>query len=241
MQERTKPTAPNTRQRILDAATRVFAQQGLEGATTREIAAVAKVNEVTLFRHFLNKEGLLEAVLQGTFEQQERAAIAAVPSGEEDGAGRVLPSLRECLSAFAQRYEELLRRNILLLRTLLGEIHRHREHEARMLRCIFAPLKADFVASIEQARELGAVRPEVEPMVAADLFSSAIFVNVLRRTLHSEPEYTTEHYLKSVADPMADRIDSRIVCLVVSERRLADCFALTGGHDDARQQHPRRG
>ena len=45
-----KPAVPaGTRQRLLDAAARVFARSGLEGATTREIAREAKVNEVTLF------------------------------------------------------------------------------------------------------------------------------------------------------------------------------------------------
>ncbi len=39
-----------TEQRILDAAMRVFGRDGVSGATTREIARVARVNEVTLFR-----------------------------------------------------------------------------------------------------------------------------------------------------------------------------------------------
>ena len=196
----TKPTTSNTRQRILDAAARTFAQQGLEGATTREIAAMAQVNEVTLFRHFVNKEGLLEAVLQSTFEQQEKAAQEKSPATAQEAAGQVPPGIREGLVDFARRYEELLRRNILLLRTLLGEIHRHREHEARMLRCIFAPLKAELLETIKQARALGAVRPDVDPTVAADLFASAIFVAVLRRSLHSEPEYTAEHFLTSTIE-----------------------------------------
>lgn len=49
-----------SRDRILDAARRVFAQFGSVGATTRRIAEEAGVNEVTLFRHFGSKETLLE-------------------------------------------------------------------------------------------------------------------------------------------------------------------------------------
>lgn len=48
-----------TRARLIKAATKVFATAGLTGATTREIARVAAVNEVTLFRHFQSKEQLL--------------------------------------------------------------------------------------------------------------------------------------------------------------------------------------
>ena len=52
-----------TKKRILVAAELVFSRDGLQGATTREIARQAGVNEVTLFRHFLTREELLRATL----------------------------------------------------------------------------------------------------------------------------------------------------------------------------------
>lgn len=53
-----------SRERILEAAARVYAKHGFRGATTRLIAAEAGVNEVTLFRTFGSKGALLEAVLE---------------------------------------------------------------------------------------------------------------------------------------------------------------------------------
>lgn len=53
-----------TRERILTAAREVIARKGKRGATTREIADVAGVNEATLFRHFGTKEALIIAVAQ---------------------------------------------------------------------------------------------------------------------------------------------------------------------------------
>jgi AcrR family transcriptional regulator len=53
-----------TRERILTAAREVIARKGKRGATTREIADVAGVNEATLFRHFGTKEALIVAVVQ---------------------------------------------------------------------------------------------------------------------------------------------------------------------------------
>lgn len=54
----------DTRERIIQAARHVIAQKGKRGATTREIADVAVVNEATLFRHFGSKEALLQATAQ---------------------------------------------------------------------------------------------------------------------------------------------------------------------------------
>jgi len=60
-----KPASPEeTRERILTAAREVIAHKGKRGATTREIADVAGVNEATIFRHFGTKEALIVAVAQ---------------------------------------------------------------------------------------------------------------------------------------------------------------------------------
>lgn len=53
----------STRERIIDAALKVFGERGYSGATTREIADVAGVNEVTLFRQFDSKLNLYAAVV----------------------------------------------------------------------------------------------------------------------------------------------------------------------------------
>lgn len=60
----TAKSPEETRERILTAAREVIARKGKRGATTREIADVAGVNEATLFRHFGTKEALIIAVAQ---------------------------------------------------------------------------------------------------------------------------------------------------------------------------------
>src|SRR5437764_3501044 len=58
------PVPMDIRDRILDAAKRVYAQHGFRGATTRLIAIEAGVNEVSLFRTFGSKAALFEAMMQ---------------------------------------------------------------------------------------------------------------------------------------------------------------------------------
>lgn len=53
-----------TRQRLISAALELFASQGVTETTTKQIAESAAVNEVTLFRQFGNKHGLLLAVIE---------------------------------------------------------------------------------------------------------------------------------------------------------------------------------
>jgi len=58
-------TSPeDTRQRMISAALQLFGQVGYAEATTRRIAKAAGVNEVTLFRHFGSKKGLLLACVE---------------------------------------------------------------------------------------------------------------------------------------------------------------------------------
>jgi len=67
------PTAPDalprltkgerTAQRILDAAEDLFARQGYEGTSLRQIAEQARIREPGLYNHFAGKQALYEAVL----------------------------------------------------------------------------------------------------------------------------------------------------------------------------------
>lgn len=74
--------AEERRKKLLAAARQVFAQTGLEGARTRELAQAAGVNQATLFEHFKSKEALyneaivepVKASLSMAFEQAETFA-----------------------------------------------------------------------------------------------------------------------------------------------------------------------
>ena len=54
----------STKDRILTAAYKVFSKSGYSGATTLAISKEAEVNEVTLFRHFGNKQKLFAETIK---------------------------------------------------------------------------------------------------------------------------------------------------------------------------------
>lgn len=56
-------TTKGTAERIIDAALQLISEKGYTAATTKAIAELAGVNEVTIFRHFGNKQGILKAIV----------------------------------------------------------------------------------------------------------------------------------------------------------------------------------
>ena len=59
----------NKKEKILSSALELFANYGYNGVSTNKIAKEAGVSEGLIFRHFKNKEGLLNDILQLAFEK----------------------------------------------------------------------------------------------------------------------------------------------------------------------------
>ena len=69
-----------TGQAILRAAAELFAERGYAGTTTRALAERAGVNEVTIFRRFKNKQGVLAALAAAVNDASAGQAVAAARS-----------------------------------------------------------------------------------------------------------------------------------------------------------------
>jgi len=72
---------------ILEAAERIFGDEGLEGARTEAIAAAAGVNKALLYYYFRSKDGLYRAVLEGYLADFNRQALEVLSS---EGSARSL-------------------------------------------------------------------------------------------------------------------------------------------------------
>ena len=69
-----------TRERILKAAERLFAERGYDGTSIRTIVAKAKVNQAAINYHFDGKDGLYREVLRAAFRALTEDQLA---HGEE--------------------------------------------------------------------------------------------------------------------------------------------------------------
>src|ERR1700693_329967 len=72
---RRKVENPQTARRILAAAEEHFADQGMAGARTEEIAAAAHANKAMLYYYFGNKRRLHRAVIENLLRQVRNAAF----------------------------------------------------------------------------------------------------------------------------------------------------------------------
>jgi AcrR family transcriptional regulator len=109
------PTPRNpTRQRLIDAALELFAHQGVTDTTTKQISELAEVNEVTLFRQFGNKHGLLLAVI-------EEAAVFTHIGQTLIHQANQTSSLDEALKEYANASLQALERVPEMVRSVVGE------------------------------------------------------------------------------------------------------------------------
>ncbi len=71
------------KEKILDAAVTIFAQNGFEGARTRDIAALAKINISTLHYHFKSKDNIYGRVIKKIHEQSNKYMMPVMIAKKE--------------------------------------------------------------------------------------------------------------------------------------------------------------
>ena len=177
--------AARNRERIVAAATEVFAERGLE-ASTAEIAARAGVGEATLFRRFPTKDDLITAIIGVQFE--ESAALAESCLEDEDpwrGVERFLYEMAE-RAARDHGVSDAVKERCMASAALAGERRRIIDLTGRLVRrAQKADVLRDDIAGQDLMFLMGAVASLSElpfPGLRADLWKRylGIFLDGLR-------------------------------------------------------------
>lgn len=149
--QRLKPEV--RREKLLEAATEVFAERGYEGARVEQIADVAQVSPGLLYRHFEGKQELYEELLLLANRQLlEHLAQAAAPNLPTDQ--RVLRGL-DAFFGFVEGHRNLWR--LIMKDVVEPEIAAIREDVVRRSVSLVATLAAqeqDFGGTQPHEREL---------------------------------------------------------------------------------------
>ena len=105
-------TTEGTEERIFEAARKVFARKGRDGARMQEIADEAGINRALLHYYFRSKQGLFEAVFEYMFEQYMRSFDAVLEPRQP---------FDELLRRFIDHYIDYAIEHQDMFRLILGE------------------------------------------------------------------------------------------------------------------------
>jgi AcrR family transcriptional regulator len=186
-----------SRERILEAAARVYAKNGFRGSTTRLIAIEAGVNEVTLFRTFGSKSALLEAVLRHTTSSGEIPTLPLEPVDPQ-------AELTAYVQAHLLRIAEM--RHILI--HTMGELEER--PEAAEFACQGRHQVHDTITGyVRKLQEMGVADPCADVDGAAVMLTGTVMSDAMARPIvpdvyppvaEAAQRYTTL-FLRSLATP----------------------------------------
>ena len=163
-----------SRERILEAAARVYAKHGFRGATTRLIAIEAGVNEVTLFRTFGSKGVLLEAVLE---HHQKGNALPPLPAEPKNPEQEV--------TEWVQTNLERIREMRPLLVHTMGEIE-ERPEAAKFACCGRTQVHDTITGYVQRLQARGMADPDADVDAAAVMLTGTVMSDAIAR--HFVPE-----------------------------------------------------
>jgi AcrR family transcriptional regulator len=163
------------REQLISAAMRLFALQGFDGTTTREIAKAAGVNEAIIFRHFPSKEDLYWEVVASRIKAAGRQEKIRAYLGSGLGP-------RELLAGIAESFLDRNHEDASLTRLLLFSALRNGKLADTFFRTYMAgnyELLADFIRS---GIGKGQFR-NVDPVIGARAFLGMITSHILLQEL----------------------------------------------------------
>jgi AcrR family transcriptional regulator len=144
---------------ILDAAERLFAEQGYAATTIKQIGAAAGVNSALLYYYYDSKETLYHELLRERIGEliQHGMSTIGLGGGSED-----------TIKALVARQAELLRDHPYLPRLIMRELVDHQAaHAHEQVTRIAATIFRGLCEVIRQGQRTGAFRADLDPRFAA--------------------------------------------------------------------------
>jgi len=223
-------SAADRREQILDVATRLFARQGFQGTTTRQISEHAGVTEALVFRHFSSKEDLYWAVI----ERKINAASPAKRMRERLNAGG---TDLEVLSGIAAEILERRAKDQTLSRLLLYSALENHRLSHRFFRIYVAECYDVLAEYIRRRIAEGRFRA-LDPLLAARGFLGMVVYHSWIQELYGGKRYQ-KFSVQQVSTTLAEVWLQGMLCgaEIVSSRRPAKS---DNGNHRRKQEHAAR-
>lgn len=182
----------SSRTRILKAAQRLFASQGFDGTTTRDLAQAAGVAEGTLFRHFTNKKAILiEVATQGWVEILTDLLTELSEMGSYKAVAQVM-----------KRRMWNFRKNADLMRVCFMEAQFHPDLRDRIQSEVIGKMTDVAEAFFQTAMDRGIYR-QTNPKIVAQVFLGMFAVAGFSHNTLMEPDASPQ-VMQEMAEGLAD-------------------------------------
>ena len=173
----------DTRAKLRNAAVELIAERGFRGATTKLIAERAGVNEVTLFRHFGNKYGLVLAAFR--YSTKDINQVVSEPSGDLEGD----------LVRLARAYTTLTMSNRGAVTRLIPEMH-HNEIVKNSFGKLFDKAANDVIGLFEYYVKLGELKKDNATNLAMAFLGPMLTRVFLSHLLEDDSSFDIERYVQ---------------------------------------------
>jgi AcrR family transcriptional regulator len=168
---KTKAEAEETREKILDAAERLFFANGVTQTSLEKIAEEAAVTRGAIYWHFANKVDLFRALHERVRLPQEDIVEQAVADGHADPLGLIEQISLDVLTILAADEQRQRVSAILLFRCeYVGEMAEALERQ----NAADAAMRANLMRAFSMAKDNGSLNVGWKPEIAARVFESMI-------------------------------------------------------------------
>ena len=178
------------RERLIDAAERLFAAHGLEAVTMRQLAAELGVSPMTPYRYFADKGAILAAVRARAF-RRHAAALEAARAGKANNVDGTM-SISRAYVRFALEHPEAYK--------LMFDVEQPNSADYPELVAAGDRSRATMTAYLRDLVEAGELAPGVDVELIGHMFWSA---------LHGPIQLQLAGYLKPPHD--AERLGDALV------------------------------
>jgi TetR/AcrR family fatty acid metabolism transcriptional regulator len=176
--------------RILDAAIKVFADQGFHQSTVSQVAREAKVADGTIYLYFKNKDDILVQ-----FYQYKTKQIFERFREEVEKADSALEKLKRLIRCHLTEFQK--DRNMAIV--YQAETHQNRRIGSELLREMSKMYRDIISEVVELGQEEGSIRRDLY-MGLVKRFVNGAVDEVINSWIHSGGKYD----LKTMADPLVD-------------------------------------
>lgn len=174
---------PDKRIKIIEAATRVFSEQGFYNSTVADVAREADVADGTIYLYFKNKDDLLISLFEHSMEFFIQAA-------HEEMATTTNPA--EKLKKFIALHLHLVQRNQNLAQVIQIELRQSSKFMKEYANEKFFEYLSIVQKILEEAQEKGIFRRDADPVILKRAIFGAVDEMALEWVLMKKKRYSMD-------------------------------------------------